>query len=243
VDAAIVFLAGLGTALATGLGAVPVFMLGQRAAAARPVLAGVAIGVMAVASIEGLLLPALDEGGAGAVAGGFAAGVLFVAAARAVLNTGRARERITRDLRRSILVFAVLFVHSLPEGFAIGAGWAADTAGLALFVVVAIAVQNIPEGTAVAIPMEAAGLGPAKQFAAAVASSAPQPFGAVVAFLLVEQIQGLLSASLAFAAGAMLTVIAVELVPEAWRGARLPAFAGAVGGAALMVSLAAALGV
>jgi ZIP family zinc transporter len=243
VDAVTVFLAGLGTALATGLGAIPVFLLGQRAAAARPVLAGVAIGVMAVASIDGLLLPALDQGGDGAVAGGFIAGVLFVAAARVALNTERARGRMTRDLRRSILVFAVLFVHSLPEGFAVGASWAADTAGLALFVVVAIAVQNVPEGTAVAIPMQAAGLGPAQQFWAAVASSAPQPVGALAAFLLVEQVESLLSVSLAFAAGAMLTVIVVELIPDAWRGARLPALAGAVVGAGLMLGLAASLGV
>ena len=43
----------------------------------------------------------------------------------------------------------------VPEGFAIGTAYASETAGLSLFVIIAIAVQNIPEGTSVAIPMAA----------------------------------------------------------------------------------------
>jgi ZIP family zinc transporter len=242
-DAALVFTAGLGTALAAGLGAVPVFLLRHRAAGAQPLLAGIAIGVMVVASVVGLLLPALDDGGAAAVAGGLLVGMVFVGFARAALGTKRARARIGRDLRRSILVFGVLFVHSLPEGFAVGAAWAADTAGLGLFVVLAIAVQNIPEGTAVAVPMQAAGRSALQQFWAAVASSAPQPFGALAAFLLVEQIRGLLPVSLAFAAGAMLTVVVLELVPSAWQGRRALALVGAVGGAAVMIGFGLVLGV
>ena len=98
-------------------------------------------------------------------------------------------------VRRSLLVFAVLLVHSLPEGFAIGAAYASDTAGLALFVFLAIALQNVPEGTSVAIPMEAAGFGRAQQFGAAVLTSAPQPLGAVIAYLAVEQVTALLPVS------------------------------------------------
>jgi ZIP family zinc transporter len=56
-------------------------------------------------------------------------------------------------VRRSLLVFGVLLVHSLPEGFAIGAAYASDTEGLALFVIFAVGLQNVPEGTSVAIPM------------------------------------------------------------------------------------------
>ena len=91
-----------------------------------------------------------------------------------------------------MLVFSVLFVHSLPEGFAIGTAYASDTAGLSLFVIVAIALQNIPEGTSVAIPMQRAGFTPWQQFWAAVGTSAPQPIGAVIAFLAVEQVGALL---------------------------------------------------
>ena len=78
-----------------------------------------------------------------------------------------------------MLVFAVLLLHSLPEGFAIGTAFASDEEGLGLFVILAIGLQNIPEGTSVAIPMDAAGFPPRQQFWAAVLTSAPQPVGAL----------------------------------------------------------------
>ena len=147
-------------------------------------------------------------------------------------------------VRRSVLVFGVLLVHSLPEGFAIGAAFASERAGLGLFVLLAIALQNIPEGTASAIPMRDAGFPPSQQFWAAVATSAPQPVGAVIAYILVEEIESLLPVSFAFAAGAMLALVALELVPQAFtRRTWRMALAGAAGGSALMLVLSAAIGV
>ena len=224
----------------------PVFLLGTRAEMLRPLLWGLAIGLMGVASISGLLLPALDEGSAAEAAAGTAAGIVFLLATRRLLSFGDPQVSGLRGagVRRSLLVFAVLLVHSLPEGFAIGAAFASDTSGLALFVFLAIALQNIPEGTSVAIPMEAAGFGRAQQFGAAVLTSAPQPLGAVIAYLAVEQVTALLPVSLAFAAGAMLALVLVELVPQAAApGGRLKALAGAAVGAAMMLTLAALLGV
>ena len=236
----------MNTALATGLGAVPVFVLGPRAERLRPFLWGMAIGLMGVASVVGLLLPALDEDGALEVVAGVVVGVAFLLASRRLLahrdvHVGELRGA---GVRRSMLVFGVLLVHSLPEGFAIGTAYASDTEGLALFVILAIALQNIPEGTSVAIPMESAGFSAAQQWWAAVLTSAPQPVGAVIAFLAVEQISGLLPFSFAFAAGAMLALVIIELVPVAFaRGGRLAATAGAATGAGVMLLLAALLGV
>jgi ZIP family zinc transporter len=238
-------LAATGTALATGLGAIPVFLLGTRAEQLRPALWGTAAGVMTVASLVGLLQPALDEGPAVAVAVGFVAGVLFLFVIRrrlahSDLHVGRLRGA---NVRTSVLVFAVLFAHSLPEGLAIGTAYASETAGLSLFVILAIAIQNVPEGTSVAIPMEASGFSRPQQFWAAVGTSAPQPLGAAIAFLAVEQVKGLLPVSFGFAAGAMLALVAAELVPGAlgdrrrWLGG-----AGLAGGAALMLGLSVLLG-
>jgi ZIP family zinc transporter len=241
-----VFLAGTGTALVTGLGAVPVWLLGAHAAALRPALWGLAAGVMGVASIVGLLIPALDEGGGVAVAAGFAAGVAFLLAARWQLGKPDSHIVALRNtnVRTAALVFAVLFVHSLPEGLAIGTAYASKTAGLGLFVILAIAIQNIPEGTSVAIPMEAAGFGRGQQFGAAVLTSAPQPFGAVGAYLLVEDVKSLLPFSFAFAAGAMLALVVVELLPAALRSGRwLNTCAGFAVGALVMLLLSALLGV
>jgi len=235
-------LVATGTAVATGLGAIPVSLLGTRAARLRPALVGLAAGVMGVAAVAGLLLPALDDGSPLEVGCGLVVGVAFLLVARRVLSIGPA-EAMTGARRTSLLVFAVLFVHSLPEGLAIGTAYASSTEGLALFIVVAIAVQNIPEGTSVAIPMEAAGYSGWQQFWAAVATSAPQPVGAMIAFLLVEQVSALLPISFAFAAGAMLALVATEVFPDAVRTSMREALIGAAIGAAAMLALSSALGV
>ena len=238
--------AATATALVTGLGAVPVFLLGQRAAGLRPLLLGFAAGVMAVASVAGLLLPALDEGSAADVGLGTALGVGFLLVSRSAIEDPRSMLASpgSAERRTAILVFLVLFVHSLPEGLAIGTAYASDTEGLNLFVILAIAAQNVPEGTSVAIPLAAAGYSRGRQFWAAVGTSAPQPAGAVVAYLLVEQVEGLLPVSFGFAAGAMLALIAFELAPSAFGSGKAGSAAlGAAVGDALMLALSVVLGV
>jgi zinc transporter, ZIP family len=245
-EIAVLALAGTGTALATGLGALPVSRLGAHAETLRPALWGLTVGLMTVASIVGLLMPALDEGSVGAVAAGLVVGIAFLLVSRTALEARDVHvgQLSGAGVRRSVLVFAVLLVHSLPEGLAIGTAFASGTEGLGLFVILAIGLQNIPEGTSVAIPMEAAGFPAREQFWAAVLTSAPQPVGAILAYLLVEQVDGLLPFSFAFAAGAMLCLVAVELAPEAFkRGSLLLSLAGTAGGALMMLGLAAVLGV
>lgn len=244
----VALLAGVGslTALATGLGAVPVFLLGPRVESLRPALWGLAIGLMGVASIVGLLMPALDEGPLPTVAAGLAVGAGFMVLTRLALRSSRVHVGELRgaSVRTSALVFAVLLVHSLPEGLAIGTAWASGTAGLGLFVILAIAVQNIPEGTSVAIPMEGADFGRGAQFWGAVLTSAPQPVGALIAYALVEEVAGLLPFSFAFAAGAMLALLVAELIPVAYRRATWRvAGAGTLAGAAAMLGLSTLLGV
>lgn len=245
-DLLVLFLAASATALATGIGAIPVWLLGTRARELTPFLLGIAAGVMGVASIVGLLLPAADEGTFWELLAGLALGGVLLGVARSRLDHEAVfMGRSGPSARTSALVFAVLFVHSLPEGLAVGTAYASERAGLGLFVIVAIAIQNIPEGTSVAIPMQAAGYGRMRQFWAAVATSAPQPIGAVIAYLAVEQVNSLLPFSFAFAAGAMLSLIAVEMLPQAYEDRRRPLAptAGLVGGAAVMVALDLALGV
>lgn len=245
-EVALLALAGSGTALATGLGAIPVSRLGPRADEIRPALWGLTVGLMGVASIVGLLLPALDEGSTGSVIAGLAVGLLFLLASRKALEGRDVHVGLLAGagVRRAVLVFTVLLVHSLPEGFAIGTAFASQTEGLGLFVILAIALQNIPEGTSVAIPMEAAGFSRRQQFWAAVLTSAPQPVGALIAYALVQQIESLLPISFAFAAGAMLALVAVELAPQAYRRGSMPAaVVGTLAGAVLMLILAAVVGV
>jgi zinc transporter, ZIP family len=92
--------------------------------------------------------------------------------------------------------------------------------------------------------MNAAGFSKAQQFWAAVVTSVPQPVAAIVAYALVEQVDALLPVSFAFAAGAMLTLVALELLPQALaRSGRNAGLAGATAGGALMLALGVVLGV
>lgn len=217
-------------------------LLGDRARRIVPLLLGIAGGVMVVAAIQGLLIPAFQRGSVGEVVIGLLIGVLFLFAARNRLG------HLPKGFdgaggRTGLLVFLVLLIHSLPEGFAIGTAYQADPAELGIFVVVAISIQNIPEGTSVAIPLAAAGAGPGRQFWMAVASSVPQPVGAVIAYLLVQEISALLPISFGFAAGAMLALCLIEIIPDGWRESRRQTMTGLIAATLGMVTLSLLLGV
>lgn len=221
------------TAVASGIGAIPVFALGaDRAVRWRAAMVGFAAGVMAVAAVVGLLIPGFREGSAVEVVIG-----TFVGVALLVMLRGWLRHRgelAIKGSSTSLLVFVVLFAHSLPEGFAIGTAYASATAGLGLYVVIAIAIQNIPEGTSVAIPLSIDGRSGSQQFWAAVLSSSPQPVGAVIAYVFVERVEALLALSFGFAAGAMLALVFKQLVPDAIRESPKRGSIGIVAGAAFM---------
>lgn len=229
----LVALIGVATMLATGLGAIPVWALGSDAERWHPLMSGIAIGAMTVASVIGLIIPGLDLGAPTDLWIGFAVGAGVVFAIRALMRNRDARlgELRGADIRRAMLIFGVLFVHSLPEGLAVGTAWASSDEAVGVFVVLAIALQNIPEGMSVSLPLNDAGVGFWRQFWASVGTSLPQPIGAVIAYVLVDSVQSLLPFSFGFAAGAMLILVAAEMIPEArMSGNRNLAVAGALAG-------------
>jgi ZIP family zinc transporter len=242
-DALVLTAIAAGTALATGIGALPVLALGAaRARAAQGVLSGIAAGVMAVAAVVGLLMPAYRDGATTSVTAGAAAGVVALVLVRRALGHRAIAKGRSAAGTRSLLVIGVLFAHSLPEGFAIGSAYASTQAGIGLFVITAIAIQNVPEGTATAAAMQPAGYSPARQVWGAILTSVPQIPGALVAWLAVEQISGLLPISFALAGGAMLALVVVDLLPDAWKhGSHLRVVAGTGLGAGLMFAIGLAL--
>ncbi len=233
-EIALVTLVAVATVLATGLGALPVLAVGERAARMAPWLDGLVIGVMGVAAVAGLLRPAIDEGtpvavGAGAVAG--AAG-LWWARRRLLQHEGGHGD----DAERARLTVGVLFVHSLPEGLALGSAMAAP-GSVGAFVVLAIAAQNVPEGTATAIALLRAGASRRAQVGQALLTSAPQVPGALLAWVAVDAVGAVLPVSLAAAGAAMLLLVVVDLAPAARPGG-VRSLAGVVLGGGAMLGLA-----
>ena len=243
--AAEVFVVALLTDFATGLGVLP-FAVAPRPSARWPGLAtGMAGGMMLSASVFALADKALRLGQAIEVIAGMLAGALFFDwSARFVsARHWHLRDWTEADSRRPIVVIGTMFVHSIPEGLAIGAGYATGEVRFGLLLAIAIAVHNIPEGTAVAMPLRARGASLAACFWYAVLTSVPQPLVAVPAFLLISLVQPLLAASLGFAGGAMIFLVVAELLPESLaRCSTLETAWGVTIGLVAMLGFTAALG-
>jgi zinc transporter ZupT len=124
-----------------------------------------------------------------------------------------------RSAQRMLLVIIVMTVHSFSEGVAVGVAFGGGMA-LATAITVAIAVHNIPEGLAISAVMRPRGASLAACAWWSVFSSLPQPAMAVPAFLLVEAMRPALPYGIGFAAGAMVYMVLVELLPEAYDQAR-----------------------
>ena len=222
--------------LGTMLGSAFVFLMkGAMPDRVQKSLLGFASGVMVAASVWSLLIPAMEmEAGRGAwsvlpAAAGFLAGIAFLLLIDDVtphLHLGSEHPEGPRSKlsRTSMLVLAVT-IHNLPEGMAVGvvlAGAAQGSAGItlasAVAVSVGIAIQNIPEGAIISMPMRAAGNTRWRSFVIGSLSGAVEPVGGLAVVLLASVLTPLLPYLLAFAAGAMFYVVVEELIPEASTG-------------------------
>ncbi|MBO4867726.1 MAG: ZIP family metal transporter [Ruminococcus sp.] len=192
----------------------------------RRAFLGFAAGVMIAASVWSLLIPAIEEseklGKRGWIpaAGGFACGVAFLMILDKILPCFN-KEKERRKGRTAMLVFAIT-LHNIPEGMAVGLAFAvaarsADPAlfGAAVALAVGMGIQNFPEGAAIAIPLRQHGMGRLKAFLCGAASGIVEPVFGVLTVLVAGAAQTVLPWFLSFAAGAMLYVVADELIPEA----------------------------
>jgi zinc transporter ZupT len=216
----LVFVAALLTALATGLGALPLAFARSTGARALGISNAAASGVMLGASVS-LLWEGVDRS-LWRSAAGLLLGVGFTMLASRHLHD-HPRHLALGSLRgedavKGLLIVGVMTVHSVAEGVGVGAAFGGGEA-LGVLIAVAIAVHNIPEGLAISLVLVPRGASVGNAAGWSIFSSLPQPLLAVPAFLFVDAFAGLLPAALAFASGAMIWMVARELVPEALRQA------------------------
>ena len=120
-----------------------------------------------------------------------------------------------RARHQGLLILGAMSLHRIPEGFAIGAGFAAqEMQPLGVMLAVAVAVQNAVEGAVMAAPLKRGGLRPARLLLLVASTGLAVPIAAVLGFLVSRHIAGALPAMLAVAAGALLYLTCNEIIPE-----------------------------
>ncbi len=225
---------------------------------------GFAAGVMIAASFWSLLAPAIELSEAGSLPVwvppviGFLAGGLFLRGLDGVLphlHPGMKvseAEGLHTTWRRSVLLVSAITLHNIPEGLAIGVAFGAvglgitegvpeASLGAAVALAIGIGLQNFPEGTAVSMPLRREGISRGKSFFYGQLSAMVEPVAAVAGAAAVLLARPILPYALAFAAGAMIFVVAEELVPEAKRGSPDIAAMSLMVGFAVMMTLDVAL--
>ena len=238
-------------ALATALGAMPVWVVKHLQQQLADGLLGFGAGVMLAATAFSLVLPGLDAAGragysAWGAAGLVSAGVLLGALALLALDRGVVDDPrdAKRDLVPSRVVLFVLAIvlHNVPEGMAVGVaagGGLRGAEGLAM----GIALQDVPEGLVVALILASAGMARSKAVFIGALSGVAEPVAAVLSAWAVSVSSLLLPWGLAFAAGAMLIAVSHSVIPESNRhGNGTIASLGLAIGFCLMMALDTALG-
>ena len=194
---------------------------------------GFAAGVMIAASFWSLLNPAIEmsDGGWMPAVVGFLLGGAFLRLIDLVLphvhpgDDISEREGIKTPWGKSTLMFLAVTLHNFPEGLAVGVAFGALASGFesatlagAMALALGIGIQNLPEGAAVAIPLRREGLSRWKSFFWGQFSGMIEPIGGLLGALMVTIARPLLPYTLAFAAGAMIYVVAEEVIPESQKG-------------------------
>jgi ZIP family zinc transporter len=224
------FVGGLLAGLATGIGALGVYSMRELSRRAHDVLLSGAAGIMLAATFFSLLGPGIEvalagsAGRAGAAAL-VAAGVLAGAGALAVVHRLVPHEHfdlgregpLAVEVRRIWLFVLAITLHNVPEGMAVGVGFGAGEATSGVPLAVGIGLQNVPEGLAVAAGLSAIGYAPTRAFLLSLGTGLLEAAGALFGAAGASLAGGLLPFALAFAAGAMIFVIASEIIPETAR--------------------------
>ena len=222
--------------LGTMLGAAFVFLMkDEMSPRLQKTLLGFASGVMVAASVWSLLIPSMEmaaDSGRWSVlpaAVGFLLGICFLLLMDELtphLHIGTDKPEGPRShLSRTVMLALAVTIHNLPEGMAVGVVFAGADSGLsglsltsALAVSIGIAIQNVPEGAIISMPMRAAGNSKWRSFFIGSLSGAVEPIGGLAIILLASLMTPALPYLLAFAAGAMFYVVIEELIPEASEG-------------------------
>ena len=222
--------------LGTTIGSAFVFFLkGKMNRTLQRTLTGFAAGVMVAASVWSLIIPAIEQSehlGKLSFLPAFVGvwlGFLFLLLLDHLIPhlhmNSDCPEGRNCGLGKSTMMVLAVALHNFPEGMAVGvvvAGWLSGQETMSYAALLAlslgIAIQNIPEGAIISMPLKSNGMSRGRSFSYGVASGIVEPLGAVLTIALASIAVPVLPYLLAFSAGAMLYVVVEELIPEMSEG-------------------------
>lgn len=237
----------------TTAGAAVVFFLKKNISEVfNDVLSAFAGGIMVAASVWSLIIPAnercayLGRLSFLPIIVGFAAGNAFMWLLNYMSEKLVSSSKKIQKLTTTVLAITI---HNFPEGMAVGTIYAAYLAGeegvslaAAFVLALGIAIQNIPEGAIISMPLHGEGMSKCKSFLCGTISGVVEPLGALITISAITIASALLPYLLSFAAGTMIFVVTEQLLPDIKSYGRVPirALPFAVG-FAIMMSLDIAL--
>lgn len=197
------------------------------------VLLGFTSGIMIAASVWSLILPALEmvetkKYGWLFVSLGFLFGVLFLL----ILDKNISyfdkkinKKNFENNFKKTAMMVIAVTLHNIPEGMAVGvifAGALTPNSGVlmssAFTLSIGIAIQNIPEGAIISMPLKTHKVSKTKAFIYGTLSGIVEPISSFFTILLTNSIVQILPFLLSFAAGAMIKVVIQELIPDSQNG-------------------------
>lgn len=224
------FLGTLFTFTLTVLGASTIFLVKNEISSQLQCgFLGFAGGVMVAASIWSLLLPGIefaeenDQISWLVMSVGFLVGVVILLISDAFIKKRYRKKQNTFLQKGTLMLTTAITMHNIPEGMSVGLAFALavqkpDEPALfigACALALGIAIQNFPEGTAVALPLVKDGTSKRTAFFIGSMTAIVEPIFGVLAASFASFAKTTMAGLLAFAAGAMIYVVVEELIPEA----------------------------
>lgn len=243
--------------LMTSLGATLVYFFKEEVSPkTQAVFLGFSSGIMLAASVFSLLLPAIEqtEKGWGRYAFipafiGFLSGGAFMLLFGFFFDKFFGRQIRDARTEKGFKLFLAVTLHNIPEGLAVGFSFGAayalqERSGYlsALLLSVGVAVQNFPEGAAVALPLKNVFKSKTKAFLYGAGSGIVEPVFALLGFFCAARLQALQPWLLSFSAGTMIFVVAEDMLPDLKGKELLFGVCAFMLGFALMMALDVALG-
>jgi len=237
----VALVASAASGLATSLGALPFVFVRELPRRIYDGVLGLGAGLMLAAATLGLISEALHEvardgavdvGRLALVMFGFGVGVGLAAAMDRFIPHRHAgghhqhlghepghdvhdRGAATDEARRGFAVVGALTLHRIPEGLAIGAGFAAPGASrLGLLLAIAVGLQNACEGLVMAAPLRQGRVPVRTGFIIVAATGLVTPAAAVMGDVLAGLTAQMMPFILALAGGTLIYITSNEIIPE-----------------------------